>query len=160
MKTAQQLIDALDLKAHPEGGFYKEVYRSDMSLHSTGANATRNAITCIYFLLLKGQVSQFHRVKHDEVWNFYLGAPLRLIDINGDGVEDIILGDYRDKVVAQHVIKANNWQAAESTGDYSLVGCSVAPGFDFADFSFLSADESTALAKQYPTLEKFMLSPL
>ena len=156
MKTAQDIVKELELLPHPEGGYYKEVYRSDMTLHSPAANAKRNALTCIYFLLEKGQVSRFHRVKHDEVWNFYLGDPLRLIERNAENNDEILLGNTQNNLNFQHTIRANHWQAAETTGEYSLVGCSVALGFDFADFSFMDKQESQNLIQQHPDFKRFI----
>jgi predicted cupin superfamily sugar epimerase len=155
LQTAQHIINELALEPHPEGGFYKEVYRSSAKVYSHTVDAQRNTLTCIYFLLLKGQRSRFHRVKHDEVWNFYLGDPLRLIDVGQQETQDIILGDYSQSMMSQYVIKADHWQAAEPLGEYSLVGCSVAPGFDFNDFSFLSADEKKQMKISHPHLSVF-----
>lgn len=157
MKAARDIIKKLKLRPHPEGGYYKEVYRSDMQLQSPAANAKRNALTCIYFLLEKGQVSRFHRVKHDEVWNFYLGDPLRLIELSATNKKIIRLGQTQNPPCFQHTIQANNWQAAETTGEYSLVGCSVAPAFDFDDFSFMDEQEQQELIQQHPDLQRFSL---
>jgi predicted cupin superfamily sugar epimerase len=132
----QQLIDKYDLRPHPEGGYYREVYRSIQRVISTVVDAERHAVTHIYFLLIKGQISRFHRVHHDEIWNFYEGAPLRLVTSNGEKVQEQLLG--ADCKAYFGIVEGGLYQAAESTGDYSLVGCSVAPGFDFADFSFLA----------------------
>ena len=155
MKSVQQIIDELGLQPHPEGGFYKEVYRSDSNVHSTTVAAQRSALTCIYFLLIKGQYSRFHQVKHDEVWNFYLGDPLKLIDVNGNTAQEIILGNYDHQIISQYIIKADHWQAAEPIGKYALVGCSVAPGFDFNDFSFLNEAQQVAMQQSHPQLERF-----
>ena len=154
--SAQQIIDELELRPHPEGGHFKEVYRADSTIFSVEANASRHTLTCIYFLLEKGQVSRFHKVKHDEVWNFYLGAPLRLVELVDNTANTLLLGDYAHSLIPQHVIQADHWQAAESTGDYSLVGCSVAPGFDFEDFSFMNEDEAADLHNKQPALIRFL----
>jgi predicted cupin superfamily sugar epimerase len=145
-KRATELIKQLNLSPHPEGGYFKEVYRSEQIVVSPVNNEQRNAVTDIYFLLCTGQVSRFHKVLHDEIWNFYEGDPLKLIEVDAESMEvsEVILGD-KDSVQYKHCIKADNWQAAETTGEYSLVGCTVAPGFDFADFSFLSDCESAQL---------------
>jgi len=159
MKSAHQIIKELDLRPHPEGGYYKETYRSDAQVYSQQVHQDRNAITCIYFLLMQGQKSRFHRVKHDEIWHFYLGSPLRLIDIDRHNyhANESILGDYQHTLCAQQIIPANHWQAAESLGKYSLVGCSVAPGFDFSDFAFLDAHlDRKRIEKQYPQLNGFI----
>lgn len=157
---AAQLIAKLDLQPHPEGGFFKEVYRSQHQVHSSGVNAVRSAFTDIYFLLTAGQVSLWHRVMHDELWNFYEGAPLRLLQLAGDFSR---LHDYRLDPEGGHykqLISAGNWQAAESAGDYSLVGCTVAPGFDFADFRLLKdlPEVAARVYHDYPDLGRFVQS--
>ena len=86
-KRAEELINILELSPHPEGGYYKEVYRSKSELSSPKNNKVRNAVTDIYFLLVSGQISRFHKVIHDEIWNFYEGAPLELIEIEPDTLE-------------------------------------------------------------------------
>ena len=131
----QHLIDRYNLDPHPEGGYYSVVYESEQTIKSPVVNKVRRAVTHIYFLLLKGQVSRFHLIAHDEIWNFYEGDPLRLIKFNGLQVEEIIIGaGCRDYMA---IVEGGIYQAAESTGIYSLSGCTVAPGFDFEDFSFL-----------------------
>ena len=92
-------------------------------------------MTHIYFLLLKGQVSRFHRVWHDEVWNVYEGAPLHLFQLQQQQLKEQRIG--RNESDYASVVPAGVYQAAESAGDYTLAGCTVAPGFDFADFSFI-----------------------
>jgi len=134
----QKLIDRYRLIPHPEGGYYREVYRSGQTLLSPETGTKRSALTHIYFLLAAGQVSRFHKVVHDEVWNFYAGNPLKLIQYNGKDVTEAIIGAAAGDFFT--VVKGGVFQAAETTGAYSLVGCTVAPGFDFADFSFLSDD--------------------
>ncbi len=136
MENIEKVIRKYKLKPHPEGGFYREIYRSEQVVNSPINNNERNALTHIYFLLVKGQVSRFHKVLHDEVWNFYDGAPLTIIEFDGKDINEVILGN--DSFVK--VIKGGIYQAAETTGDFSLVGCSVSPGFDFKDFSFLKDD--------------------
>ncbi len=132
----QQLIGRYNLQPHPEGGYYREVYRSRQTVVSPVVDAERQAVTHIYFLLTKGQVSRFHRVRHDEIWNFYEGAPLRLVTSDGVTVQEQLLGPGYTAYAG--IVEGGLFQAAETTGDYSLVGCSVAPGFNFADFSFLA----------------------
>ena len=141
----ENLIKKYDLAPHPEGGYFKEIYRSGQLVQSNHvrsnhvrsgiATENRNAVTHIYFLLVKGQVSRFHRVLHDEIWNFYEGDPLQLIQFNGTGLGKETIGPGCKAYVS--IVPGNTWQAAATMGKYSLVGCSVAPGFDFADFSFL-----------------------
>ncbi len=150
---ALTLIDTLALSPHPEGGYYKEMYRSDTRVHSPHAGAMREALTDIYFLLLSGQISRFHRVLHDEIWHLYEGAPLVLVEIEANGTEirEVRLEGSGPPPKYKYCVKGGNWQAAFSMGEYTLVGCTVAPGFDFTDFQFLS--QNTEL--QTTVLEKF-----
>jgi len=134
-------IQKYQLKPHPEGGYYREVYRSKQTVNSQTAKANRNTVTHIYFLLKKGQFSRFHRVLHDEIWNFYEGDPLKIIEFDGAVLEEKIIGKENDSYFS--VVLGGIFQAAESIGEFSFVGCSVAPGFDFKDFSFL--DDETEL---------------
>ena len=145
----QDLIDKYKLVPHPEGGYYAVVYESQQSVKSPVVNKDRKALTHIYFLLLKGQASIFHKVVHDEVWNFYEGDPLKLIKYNGSKVEEDIIGSGCSEYAS--IVEGGVYQAAESTGVYTLVGCSVAPGFEFEDFSLLRDD----LESKDKFLEKF-----
>jgi hypothetical protein len=152
----QNLIDKYNLVPHPEGGYYAVVYESKRAVRSPVVNKERKAITHIYFLLLKGQVSLFHKVAHDEIWNFYEGDPVKLIKYNGSTVEEDIIGSGCSDYVS--IVEGGDYQAAESTGDYSLVGCSVAPGFEFEDFSLLRDDLETKekLLRKFPDYRKFV----
>lgn len=149
------LVDKLNLLPHPEGGYYREVYRSSQKVLSPVHQQPRNTLTSIYFLLLKGQVSRFHKVLHDEIWHFYEGDPLRLID-SGESSNEIILGNNDSTPTFQHTINAGHWQAAETTGEYTLAGCTVAPGFDFADFNFLPENQTREFLAKHPELERFI----
>lgn len=125
-----------NLAPHPEGGFFRETYRSGQLVWSDAASTIRAAATHIYFLLPKGQVSRFHRVIHDEIWHIYQGDSLRLIQFDGHRVTEMEIGrGCRDFTAA---VPAGTWQAAATTGTYSLAGCTVAPGFDFTDFCLLA----------------------
>ncbi len=137
----EDLIRRYDLSAHPEGGYFKEIYRSQMTLASPETGEARQAVTQIYFLLTQRQVSRFHRVVHDEIWHFYEGDPLMLIQFDGQKIVETTIGPGGDYVT---VVPGNVWQAAETTGEYTLVGCTVAPGFDFKDFYFMSDAPETA----------------
>ena len=120
---ADRLIALLDLKPHPEGGWFRETYRED--------NAGRAHSTAIYFLLKQGEASRWHRVDAAEVWHFYKGSALELLI----GKATYILGDNIDEAQApQIVVPPNAWQAARTLGEYTLVGCTVAPGFEFSKF--------------------------
>jgi uncharacterized protein len=123
---AQQLIEQLALESHPEGGWYRQVYKSEQRVTRHADGAERTALTTIYFLLVEGTYSAWHRVQSDEVWHFYEGDALELL--TRDAVTRLD-ADHR-----VHVIRANEWQAARPLGAYVLVGCTVGPGFEFADF--------------------------
>jgi len=156
-KRAAELIRQLQLSAHPEGGYYKETYRSADMVTSPQNAEPRSAVTDIYFLIISGKPCRFHRVIHDEIWHYYEGDPLEIIEARSDTLEifKTVLGPVGGRTAYKHCVKGNNWQAAYSKGGYSLVGCTVAPGFDFSDFKFLK-DEKLALArvlKENPELE-------
>jgi len=153
---AASLIKSLRLSAHPEGGYYKETHRSLHIVRSPHHRKARNAITDIYFLLVGCQPSRFHKVVHDEIWHYYEGDPLKIIEINPKTFKmaKIVLGRNRNKAHYKHCVKGGVWQAAYSTGEYSLAGCTVAPGFDFSDFKFLKDDVKarTLFFKKHPLL--------
>jgi len=132
------------------------VYESKQSVKSPVVNKVRKALTHIYFLLLKGQVSIFHKVAHDEIWNFYQGDPLKLIKYNGSKVEEDVIGSGCSDYAS--IVEGGVYQAAESTGVYSLVGCSVAPGFEFEDFLFLrdELDTKEKFIQKFPGYQKFV----
>jgi predicted cupin superfamily sugar epimerase len=144
---AADLIATLDLRPHPEGGFYREVFRSALEVTTTDARGPRAALTTIYFLLADGAVSRWHRVASDEVWHLYEGGPLVLLELDPSG-EDVVryrLGAIGHGAEAPvHTVRAGRWQAARSLAPYTLVGCTVAPGFDFADFRLLADDPERA----------------
>lgn len=133
---ASQLVDELQLAPHPEGGWYREVYRSADRVQR--GEQSRSATTAIYYLLERHQLSRWHVVDADEIWHFYAGAPLELLGydaasrqftrhvLSTPGMDSTPIG----------VIAAGVWQAARSLGEYSLVGCTVSPGFEFAGFRF------------------------
>jgi uncharacterized protein len=152
--AARSLVRRLELRPHPEGGFYREIHRSAETV--TARKGRRAALTTIYFLLARGQKSVFHRVTSDEVWHYYAGAPLRLWRVPADFQtwERIALGPPRRGRAPVAVIAAREWQAAETTGAYTLVGCTVGPGFDFADFRMLRDEprEAARLRKAFPAL--------
>jgi len=125
MPEADRIIALLNLKPHPEGGYFRETFRD-------GAAADGRAYsTAIYFLLKAGEISRWHRVDAAEIWHFYRGAPLEL----RIGKDIYVLGPNVDEAQApQVVVPPHAWQSAKSLGDYTLVGCTVAPGFEFAHF--------------------------
>jgi predicted cupin superfamily sugar epimerase len=129
MATAADIIRALDLKPHPEGGHYRETFRDTRLVDG------RAASTAILFLLARGERSRWHRIDAVEIWHHYAGAPLRLSVANGASEQIIRLGDdISADEIPQVTVPAHAWQAAESLGDWTLVGCTVAPGFEFSGF--------------------------
>lgn len=152
-KNSSYWIEKLKLKPHPEGGWYKEVYRSDKTIRSKALSnnftGNRNLSTAIYFLLERGDFSAFHRIKSDEIWHFYDGDILEIVEINPSGKLTVYHHglDAETGAFPQVVIKAGNWFAARPLGGYALVGCTVSPGFDFKDFEMAS---KTKLIAQFP----------
>ena len=145
--TVEELIELYGMKPHPEGGYYQETYRASGKI----SGLDRNFSTAIYYLLPGGARSRLHRLKWDELFHFYLGDPLILVKIAPDGkVEKIRLGrDVLSGCVLQHVIPAGTWFGAypDAGAEYCLIGCTVAPGFDFADFE---VGKRSALLKLFP----------
>ena len=144
---AAELIAMLDLRPHPEGGFYREVHRSATQVAPADGRGTRSALTTIYFLLPGGTASRWHRVASDEVWHLYEGGPLELLQLDGEARHLVRrrLGSVSDGDAAPvRTIAAGAWQAARPLRDYTLVGCTVGPGFDFADFTMLADDQALA----------------
>lgn len=126
--TPEQIIDHLDLSPHPEGGWYRQTWVAENDGRPTG--------TCIYFLLKAGESSHWHRVDATEIWLFHAGAPLILsTSASDDGpATDHTLGPDLNEGAPQLVVPEGHWQAARSTGDYTLVSCTVSPGFHFEGF--------------------------
>jgi hypothetical protein len=129
--TSAEMIARLELRPHPEGGYYRETFR-DTRVDEKG----RALSTAIYFLLPRGERSHWHRIDAVEVWHFYAGSPLLLQMAGDSGVQHTVrLGpDATAGERPQAIVPAHFWQAAESTGDWTLVGCTVSPGFEFATF--------------------------
>lgn len=162
--TADFLIQHLQLNQHIEGGWYSEIYRSELTFDKEQLPPTfgseRNACTHIYFLLEKKGFSAFHRIKSDELWHFYAGDPLIIYEIDEEGkMKEHLLGkSIEKKELLFCVIKGGNWfgsRVAEG-GEYSLAGCTVAPGFDFRDFELAEKDVLLKTYPQYATLIKAM----
>lgn len=135
---AAQLVTALGLLPHPEGGYYREVYRSGDVVSRGGRQ--RSALTSIYFLLAAGEHGRWHVVELDEVWHFYEGDPLELLtyDPATGTAAAVVLGPVGGEQRPAAVVGRGVWQAARSLGSHSLVGCTVAPGFAFEDFRFVT----------------------
>ena len=136
--TSHFYINHFSLLPHPEGGYYKETFRSEKSFQLEGFEGERSICTSIYFLLEKGQTSALHRIKSDEIWYFHDGQTLEIIEIYSNGNETITrLGkDILNGEVLQHVVPAGIWFGARlaAHSEFCLVGCQVSPGFDFKDF--------------------------
>ena len=128
MGEADAIIQRLRLKPHPEGGHFRETFRDEKK-------RGRAHSTAIYFLLKRGEESRWHRIDAAEVWHFYAGAPLELkIKTSGRTVTRILGSDLAKKEQPQIVVPPHAWQTARTLGDYTLVGCTVAPGFEFSKF--------------------------
>ena len=126
---AADIIRVLGLQPHPEGGHFVQTFRDDVEIGG------RAASTAIYFLLARGERSHWHRIDAVETWHYYAGSTLVLQIADGGGLRSVRLGpDLAPGERPQAIVPAQAWQAAESTGDWTLVGCTVAPGFDFATF--------------------------
>jgi len=138
-------INRLELTAHPEGGYYKEIFRSKIEIHRDGES--KNASTSIYYLLSGKDFSGFHRLKSDELWYFHKGEPIIIHVINIHGIYRFIELSDTETGNLQTVIEPNSWFAAEiSTGTgFALVSCAVAPGFEFSEFEM--ADQESLLSE-------------
>ncbi len=160
MLTPRQIIDHYNLQPHPEGGWYKETYRSKESIGSLALpsryGSSRVFCTFIYFLLEKGEFSAFHKIQSDEAWHFYAGDPMQVFILEEDGsLTTIELGsDVKKGQLFHYVVPANHWFASRpSPGSaFSFTGCTVAPGFEFSDFQLADADTLSAAYPKYAEL--------
>jgi predicted cupin superfamily sugar epimerase len=137
MLELNQLIDKLNLKPHPEGGYYSETYRSLDKV----SDGERNLMTCIYFLLTENEVSKFHRIKSDELWFYHQGSPIDIHLLSDEGHQIYRLGPIHEEgCLPQILVKKNTifGSCLKKTAGYSLVSCVVAPGFDFRDFELFN----------------------
>lgn len=161
--SAEYLVQKFNLSPHPEGGFYAETYRSTEVIVQAALpdrfSGDRVFSTAIYFLLPSGALSALHRIQSDEVWHFYAGDPLELLMISPDGESTtVFIGN--DPSLGQHfqfVVPTGYWFASRCTvadGGYSFVGCTVAPGFDFADFEMAKRKELAQLFPHHESLIK------
>jgi len=156
---ALELIKNLQLTEHPEGGYYKETYRSKnvipQQILGESFNGARNYCTSIYFLLTSDRFSAFHRIQQDEIWNFHKGSPLtvHVIDNSGNYTQHLVGLDLKNGQTPQFVVPAGCWFASSvnEKNHYSFVGCTVAPGFDFNDFELADRGE---LIQEYPKLSE------
>ena len=138
MSAAAALIERLQLSPHPEGGWYRELYRSSERVQAE--RGARCALTSIYYLLEHAQVSRWHVVAADEIWHFYDGSPLELFvyDAGQCKLRTERLGGPASRHQPVGIVPRGHWQAARTRGAYSLLGCSVAPGFEFEDFALVA----------------------
>ncbi len=150
---AADLIHTLALRPHPEGGHFAEVFKSPHRVQPA-AGPDRSALTFIYFLLAQGERSRWHRVAADEVWHYYEGDSLELVWEEESAVRRVQLGPVAMGREPVAVVPAGAWQAARTHGAYTLVGCTVAPGFEFADFELLAdvPAEAARVRARYPDL--------
>ncbi|SMF11043.1 cupin domain-containing protein [Pseudobacteriovorax antillogorgiicola] len=149
--NAAQIIKSLELTAHPEGGYFRETYRSLGDIHKDsvepGMTGSRSYSTAIYFLLDRNRPSKFHRIKSDEIWHFHLGSAIDIVEIDESGQAIVTtLGAGIDQgQTLQHVVAKNRWFGARlhpsGREDFGLVSCTVAPGFDFADFAMATKED-------------------
>lgn len=162
MTTSKDFVRLLEMDSHVEGGYYKETYRSNLIIPSESLpnrfNGDRSASTHIYFLLEFGQCSKLHRIASDEHWHFYAGQTLEVYEIKQNGTLLVHkLGNRLDKGEQFHtVIESGSWFGSRCMvpHSFSLVGCTVAPGFDFQDFKMGDRDE---MLKEFPHLESIIL---
>ncbi|WP_298236887.1 cupin domain-containing protein [uncultured Algibacter sp.] len=160
MTKIEQIVNKLQLAPHPEGGFFKEVYRSKEVINKDSLNSDfsseRNYSTSIYFLLTSNSFSAFHRINQDEIWHFYKGSPIKLhiISQEGDYWNVIIGSNIENDELLQYTVLAKHWFAAEviKNDNYSLVGCTVAPGFDFKDFELANRSKLISIFPQHENI--------
>ncbi len=151
---ADQLVRELGLAPHPEGGFYRELFRSRRMVRTDDGRSERWAATTIFYLLRGSDVNKWHRVASDEIWHWYEGAPLELHLLDGPvtRAKSEVVGPVGEGSVPVRVVPAGCWQAVRCTGEYTLAGCTVAPGFEFSDFRLLRElpDLSARLKGSFP----------
>lgn len=148
---SEQIIKSLKLLPHPEGGYYKEMYRAEQKINLDNGKS-RNVSTAIFYLLENEDKSRFHRIASDELWFFHQGNPLEILSIqNGKLIKTVLGNNFEDGEVLQAVIPAHTWFASrvKNSKGYALVSCTVAPGFDFADFELADRDK---LINEFPDL--------
>ena len=156
--TAKELIEFYQLQPHPEGGFYKRTYCAEGKIFTSShqnrfrGGGERFYSTGIYYLLVENACSRLHRIASDEMWHYYLGGPITIVEIfpSGGGVKQTVLGpDFRSGQVVQYVVPAGVWFGSfpNPGTSFAFVGCTVAPGFDFEDFEIAN---KSMLLEQYP----------
>jgi len=158
--TVEDLVKKYEMFPHPEGGWYKETYRSEEQINGNALperfSENHSISTAIYFLMEKGNFSAFHKIKSDECWHFYAGQTLLIYVLDNAGNLEIVkLGNNIEKGECfQYVVPANYWFASRPADEteFSFVGCTVAPGFDFADFELAVADDLSLLFPEHKSI--------
>jgi len=157
---ADDLVRELGLAPHPEGGFYRELFRSRRMVRTDDGRSERWAATTIFYLLRGTDVNRWHRVASDEIWHWYEGAPLELhmLDPQLARAKTEMMGPVGEAQVPVRTVPAGCWQAVRCTGEYTLAGCTVAPGFEFSDFRLLreSPELSEKLTAAFPELLAYL----
>lgn len=161
--STQEIIEALHLQAHPEGGFYRETYRSKALIPQAALDnypSDRHHSTAIYFLLTKGNYSAFHRVRQDELWHFHQGGTiaLQLLSPSGEHTEVRIGNDILSGEQPQFTVPGGYWFAGSiaDDADHALVSCTVAPGFDFSDFELADTQLMETFPEHKELIQKFL----
>ena len=155
---AAELLNLLGMRPHPEGGHYVELFRSPHSVEVLERKVHRAAITAIYFLLLTGEFSRWHRVMSDELWHYHEGDAIELVLFDQHGLRRVRLGPVSHETRPTVIVPAGTWQTGRTTGSYSLITCTVGPGFEFADFTLAVDDPEIAakIANAGPDLARFI----
>jgi predicted cupin superfamily sugar epimerase len=159
MNAAERLIQKFNLKPHPEGGYYSQGYRSPEFLKAEFLpgryQGVRNLYSSIYFMVTAQSASRFHKLKTDEIWHFYTGDALVLHLINEQGKYQFFeLSNTMEKERFQMLVKKNTWMAASTKGDFSLVGCTLSPGFEYVDFEL---GVRAKMLEEFPNLEEVIM---
>jgi predicted cupin superfamily sugar epimerase len=158
---AAELIAKLELRRHRDGGYFREIFRSPGMVTPDDDRGPRTALTTIYFLLADDDRSRWHQVRSDEAWHLYEGGPLELFELSlveRRWTRHLLTSVDGERGAPAHVIAAGHWQAARPAGGYALVGCTVGPGFEYADFRFLADDAAAAaeLRQTWPELASLL----
>ncbi len=153
--VADRLIESLELIRHPEGGWYREVYRADTMVIHPHQLRKRSAATAIYYLLKYPDYSSFHRLSSDEIWHFYQGGAILIHELTEQGMKSTRLGGDTKGSLYQYVVRRDSWFAVElqEADTYALAGCTMAPGFDFEDFKLAAKDQ---LLAEFPDQEEII----
>lgn len=157
---ASELIKLLDLGPYTEGGYFREVFRSSILVHRPDNQEERMALTTIYYLLVAGEYDSWHRVSSDEVWHYYEGAALELfwIEQGAEIYTRCFVGEAGGQSRPVPMVPGGCWQMARTTGEYTLVACTVGPGFEYEDYRLLRdmPEEASKIRRRFPELAEFV----